>query len=245
MKIQSSWIGALAALACLGCGGLDRDAAAELIRTQYFGTGSGRSFVILLPPAAHVETLAYVGTFAVATGDCGTRTLGWGTGRNLSCIQALNTSGFVSSCGTARPGVPGGLVGLAPGPCEPFAPGPSGTLSTATFSESALTPSACEAFLDASAAAASDAYDDHRAARDVGLSISIPGAAVFDAVTGITDSADGAKLVDFTWHLLPEAVEPLTARPCILRDSLDLGARTSRATVRRYDDGWRVENVAP
>lgn len=246
-----------AALSACG-GGLDRSEAEELIRSSHFGEGHGLVLQLRMTPSAEMQSMGVLGRYSVPLGDCSRSAIAWhDVPGSHDCVRALASLGIVS-CSSARVGTV-----MAEGPTiDEIAPLPMGCgtsaggmdvrfpedhpLLVATFEPSAVTTEACSSYLDRSETAVLDADRAHDRADWVTLAVIIPDSMTFGEVTGIADGAAGTKIAEFTWTANVDRVAPLSASSAC---SLGSGSwptsstRTSRATLRHFDDGWRVETV--
>lgn len=252
-----------------GCGGLDRDEAAQLIRDAHFGPEAGLVLRIRLPPSAVMRHNAVLGDYSNPVGDCAMSAVGWeDVPGSIECVRALATVGAITSCGSARltDSTAAGptIAQLQPLPmgCGRERFGADVVLSgrsdladaryvvfVASFAPTALPTERCQDFLDRSETsllAAARPYADHHA-EWVPMTIKVPGATRFVEVTGITDGANGEKIAEFRWAPVIDRIAPLTeadaCSPAPGQRWPSGDPRTSRATLRHFDDGWRVESV--
>lgn len=245
----------------VGCGsGLERAEAENLIRASHFGDGHGLVLQINLQPSGEMRDSGMGGLFSLPLGDCSRPAIAWPgpyPGGSHECIRALASLGLVT-CGSARVG-----NWMADGPTiEDITPLPMGCgerlggmdvrlpedrpLLVAMFAPTAVTTAACSSFLDRSETSLLGRRGPLGYPDSVTLSIIISDSMTLGEVTGIADGATGTKIAEFTWTANVERVAPLVAaNACTLGAGHwpTSAARTSRATLRHFDDGWRVESV--
>lgn len=255
MQRERIWVLGATAAVLMGCGGLDRETAANLIRNEHFGPDDGPDLSIRVRPAA--------------VASCSRQMIGWAEPDEDLCLGPLAHAGVITACGyaeiegTAAPssaGIPSGssIVNVEPADCAAsysdllqegrrrFPDDPSrrdALVFVATFADAAMDVAACEEFMVRSRTATrADPGGHPRTVMDVRL----PGARRFAEVTGIADGPDGVKQVDFTWTADPARMPVVTLGGCTLASGELPGSapRTSRATFRRFDDGWRIDSVA-
>ncbi len=229
--------------------GLDRDEAARVIEARHFGATSGTSVSVMLRPAVRTEYYAGVGGVFTSTVSCGDRTLGWAdVSYDVDCLGALIQTHAIESCGRAPTNIDG-IGDIEPIGCDAVNPEgirrPDGDDArrgwTFTFAEAALRDTDCQRFVQAGERNA----ESHHERDAVSITVSIPSSGRFGRVTGIADGADGTKVVEFVWTIDQTAIATVragcTGAPGYLW--ADGSERTARATLRHYDDGWRVEST--
>jgi hypothetical protein len=245
------------ALAFSACGSeLDRSNAESLIRSAYFGDGQGLVLQLRLTPAAEVQDHGVLGRYSVPFGDCSRSAIAWrDVPGSHDCVRALASLGIVE-CGTARLGnmaaegptiadiepLPMGCGAAAGGADIRFPEGRP--VVVATFASNAVGREACSTYLarsESSVLAADGSY-----AEWVSIAVTIPDSMTFGEVTGIADGSGDTKMVEFTSTAKVDRIAPLAGSSACLLGSGSWppsDPRTSRATLRRFDDSWRVETV--
>jgi hypothetical protein len=252
-----------------GCGGLDRETAAKLIRDRYFGEDGGVTLRLELDPSAFIVDMGIThGSATIA--DCGRRAIGWASRPHaVGRFHALAAAGALRTCSTAR--VNAFATGPTLGATTPMTCGTdviamdaineyedrveavplderrhSPVAFVVEFPNAALTGEHCASYVERSESNVQDA-GRFRDPEETWLRVSIPGTSRFGEVTGLSDGPDGTRTVEFMWTPNTEALQPLQDSFSHLRegDTWPTGStRTSRATFRRFDDGWRIDSVA-
>lgn len=237
----------LCMLVASGCG-LSRDQAGELIQAHSFSETAALNLYLAVAPSTFVETAA-IPPMTVPVVDAEQRRIGWRESvPDRLCLAALQDLGALS-CGMAEYNnwqVGSFVARPCPEVWTPSEPHPPTVVPMVEFAAGWITTAEVAEYSTRS----EQAFIEHEQNRGSGpaktwILLTPPGTVRFGAVTGITEGPDGSKVVEFTWEALADRLAPLW-EVCPVREGVTRptsGVRQGSATLKEYDDGWRVESV--